>query len=97
RWGGTDGLLHGRPVQLGLQALGVAAALAYSGAVTFALLKLIDVVLPLRAAARAEGVGMDISQHGEEAYSDGEGAVLVFRDTLTPRPALAPVATAGAA
>jgi Amt family ammonium transporter len=98
QWGGTDGLLHGRPVQLGLQAVGVLAALVYGGAATFVLLKLIDLVLPLRAAAQAEGVGMDISQHGEEAYSDGEGAVLVFRDGPLPRPALAPVAsTAGAA
>jgi Amt family ammonium transporter len=95
-WGGTDGLMHGRPIQLVLQAVGVLAALAYSGAATFALLKLIDVVLPLRAASHAEGVGMDISQHGEEAYSDGEGAVLVFRDAPSPRPALAPVAAAGA-
>jgi Amt family ammonium transporter len=75
----------------------VLAALVYSGAVTFVLLKLIDLVLPLRAAVHAEGVGMDISQHGEEAYSDGEGAVLVFRDGPAPRPALAPVAAAGAA
>jgi Amt family ammonium transporter len=79
-WGGTDGLLHGRPVQLGLQAVGVLATIAYSGIATFALLKLIALVVPLRAVARAEGVGMDITQHGEEAYSDGEGAVLVFRD-----------------
>jgi ammonium transporter, Amt family len=97
QWGGTDGLLHGRPIQLGLQAAGVAAALVYSGTVTFVLLKLIDVVLPLRAAVLAEGVGMDISQHGEEAYSDGEGAVLVFRDAPPQRPALAPTRTAGAA
>jgi Amt family ammonium transporter len=96
-WGGTDGLLHGRPIQLGLQAVGVAAALAYSGAMTFVLLKAVDLVLPLRATAHAEGVGMDISQHGEEAYSDGEGAVLVFRDGPPPRPALAPTATVGAA
>jgi Amt family ammonium transporter len=95
-WGGTDGLLHGRPAQLGLQAIGVAATVVYSGIGTFALLKLINVVLPLRAATRAEGVGMDITQHGEEAYSDGEGAVLVFRETL-PAPALAPIARAGAA
>jgi ammonium transporter, Amt family len=79
-WGGTDGLLHGRPAQLGLQAVGVLATMLYSGAATFALLKLIGLVVPLRAVARAEGVGMDITQHGEEAYSDGEGAVLVFRD-----------------
>jgi Amt family ammonium transporter len=93
-WGGTDGLLHGRPVQLGLQAVGVAATLAYSGIATFVLLKLISVVLPLRAVTRAEGVGMDITQHGEEAYSDGEGAVLVFRDSVPP---LAPLARVGAA
>jgi Amt family ammonium transporter len=87
-WGGTDGLLHGRPVQLGLQAIGVAATILYSGAGTVVLLKAIDLVLPLRAAAQAEGVGMDITQHGEEAYSDGEGAVLVFREAA---PALAPL------
>jgi Amt family ammonium transporter len=83
-WGGTDGLLHGRPAQLGLQAIGVAATVVYSGAGTFVLLKLIDLVLPLRAASRAEGVGMDITQHGEEAYAEGEGAVLVFHDGTPP-------------
>jgi Amt family ammonium transporter len=97
RWGGTDGLLHGRPVQLGLQAIGVLAALAYSGAMTFAILKLINLVLPLRAATRAEGVGMDISQHGEEAYSDGEGAVLVFPEPLAALSAHAPRITADVA
>jgi Amt family ammonium transporter len=95
QWGGTDGLLHGRPIQLGLQAIGVAVSLAYSGVVTFMVLKALDLVLPLRAAAQAEGVGMDISQHGEEAYSDGEGAVLVFRDAAPS--VLAPRAKAGAA
>jgi Amt family ammonium transporter len=83
-WGGTDGLLHGRPAQLGLQAIGVAATVVYSVAGTFVLLKLIDLVLPLRAASRAEGVGMDITQHGEEAYAEGEGAVLVFHDGAPP-------------
>ena len=84
QWGGTDGLLHGRPEQLGLQAIGVAASVAYSAAATYGLLKVINIVLPLRAAARAEGVGMDITEHGEEAYSDGEGAVLVFREPSPP-------------
>jgi Amt family ammonium transporter len=84
RWGGTDGLLHGRPSQLGLQAVGVLATVVYSSVATFVLLKAIAAVTPLRAASRAEGVGMDISQHGEEAYSEGEGAVLVFRDSTAP-------------
>ena len=93
-WGGTDGLLHGRPVQLWLQLVGVVATLVYSGGATFVLLKVIGALIPLRAAERAEGVGMDITQHGEEAYSDGEGAVLVFRELP---PALAVRAKAGAA
>jgi Amt family ammonium transporter len=93
-WGGTDGLLHGRPSQLALQALGVVVTLGYSTTATFVLLKLIDLVVPLRAATRAEGVGMDITQHGEEAYSDGEGAVLVFREA---GPALGSTVKAGAA
>ena len=79
-WGGTDGLLHGRPVQLGLQALGVMAIIAYSGTMTFVILKLVDLVLPLCASRQAEGAGMDITQHGEEAYFEGEGAVLLFHD-----------------
>jgi Amt family ammonium transporter len=88
QWGGTDGLLAGNPRQLWLQALGVLASLAYSGAMTFAILKAIGAVTALRAASPAEGRGMDLSQHGEEAYADGEGAVLVFPDQ--PHPASAP-------
>jgi Amt family ammonium transporter len=86
-WGGTDGLLHGHPAQLGLQAIGVVSTIAYSGAATFALLKLIELVLPLRTTTREEGLGMDITQHGEEAYAEGEGAVLVFHESA---PALVP-------
>ena len=97
RWGGTDGLLHGHAAQLGLQAVGVVATVAYSGTATFVLLKLIDLVLPLRAATRAEGLGMDITQHGEEAYSEGEGAVLVFRESAPPLIAHSTLPTAGAA
>ena len=33
--------------------------------------------MPLRATEREEAVGMDIVQHGEEAYASGEGAILV--------------------
>jgi Amt family ammonium transporter len=80
RWGGTDGLLFGHPAQLGIQAVGVLATIVYSAAGTFAVLKLVGLVIPLRAAIRAEGVGMDITQHGEEAYAEGEGAVLVLHD-----------------
>jgi len=78
KWGGTDGLLFGHPAQFGIQAVGVLATILYSGVATFAVLKLVGLVIPLRATARGQGVGMDITQHGEEAYADGEGAVLVL-------------------
>jgi Amt family ammonium transporter len=77
-WGGTDGLLSDNPAQLGRQAVAVLATAAYSGVATFALLKLLGVVGPLRAGKKEEGVGMDVPQHGEEAYSSGEGAILVM-------------------
>src|SRR5690606_22633224 len=38
-WGPVDGLLHGNPAQLVTQAVAVVAAMAYSGAVTWGLLR----------------------------------------------------------
>ena len=76
----TDGLLFGNPAQLGIQAVAVLASVVYSGALTFALLKLVALVVPLRSASNEEGIGMDVSQHGEEAYAEGEGAILVLPD-----------------
>jgi Amt family ammonium transporter len=96
-WGGTDGLLHGRPMQLGLQVIGVVATVAYSGVGTFVVLKVVGLAMPLRAVARAEGVGMDITQHGEEAYVEGEGAVLVFREPTTKSASTTHASTAGVA
>jgi Amt family ammonium transporter len=92
---GNDGLLAGNPGQLATQALGAATSLVYAGIATFVLLKLIGLVVPLRAVERNEGLGMDVSQHGEEAYSSGEGSILVMPDALpspAPTPALAPQA-----
>ena len=51
--------------------------LAYSGAATFVILKLIGLVLPLRQSGRIEGAGLDVAEHGEEAYTTGDGAILV--------------------
>ena len=75
--GVADGLLFGNPGQLGIQALAVAAAIVYSGAVSFALLRLIGLVLPLRADAGDETTGLDVTQHGEEAYIHERGIAAV--------------------
>jgi Amt family ammonium transporter len=70
----ADGALFGNPAQLGIQAAAVAATIVYSGAMSFILLKLIGMVIPLRASADDESVGLDISNHGEEAYVHGEAS-----------------------
>jgi Amt family ammonium transporter len=62
----------------------VLIVLAYSGAATFALLKLLALVMPLRIGARTEGVGLDVTQHGEEAYTHGDGAILVTPKQAAP-------------
>jgi Amt family ammonium transporter len=71
--GVADGLLFGNPAQLGIQFAAVAAAIVYSGVVSFALLKLIGAVIPLRADSADETTGLDVTQHGEEAYIHERG------------------------
>jgi ammonium transporter, Amt family len=77
-WNGhSSGLLYGHPSQLLWQALAALAAPVYAFAGTFLILKLIGLVTPLRATDREEALGMDVIQHGEQAYTHGEGAILV--------------------
>ncbi len=79
-----DGVLAGDPGQLAAQALAVAAAAAFSGGATFLILKAIGLVLPLRAEQRDEGLGLDVSMHGEEAYAGDEGAILILPEQIEP-------------
>jgi Amt family ammonium transporter len=75
--GGPNGLIGGNPGQVLIQISSVLAVLAYSAAGTFVVLKLVGLVLPLRISGRVEGVGLDVTDHGEEAYTSGDGAILV--------------------
>ncbi len=77
-WNGkANGLFYGNSAQLGHQALAALAGPAYAFTATFLLLRLIALVMPLRATEHEEALGMDIVQHGEEAYATGEGAILL--------------------
>jgi Amt family ammonium transporter len=93
--GAANGLLGGNPAQIGIQAAGIAAALAYSGLMTFVLLKVIGLVLPLRATTRSEALGLDVSDHGEEAYAEGDGAILIGPELLPSVVATGAVSTEG--
>jgi Amt family ammonium transporter len=80
-WNGvSDGLVYGNASQLGDQAIAAVVAPAYAFGATYVLLRVIGLVMPLRATERQEALGMDVVQHGEEAYATGEGAILVTPD-----------------
>jgi Amt family ammonium transporter len=78
-----DGALYGNPGQVGIQAMAVGTAILYSGAVSFILLKVIGLVIPLRATVADEGEGLDVTAHGEEAYTHVGGSAPVMREKTT--------------
>jgi Amt family ammonium transporter len=51
------------------QLIGAVATLVWSGVATFVILKLVNVVAPLRASAENENEGLDLASHGESGYS----------------------------
>ncbi len=92
-WNGvSDGLFYGNSDQLLDQVVAAAAAPAYAFAMTFALLKIIGALMPLRATESEEAQGLDVVYHGEEAYPTGEGAILVMPEDarVGDRPAKQP-------
>lgn len=67
---GNNGFFFGNPAQLGIQALSVVVTIAFSGVLTFVILKAISLFTSLRASESEEEEGLDITQHGEDAYPD---------------------------
>jgi Amt family ammonium transporter len=65
---GASGLIFGNVHQFLAQlvAIGVVVPFAFFG--SYALLKLVNVFSPLRVSEKAEDAGLDMSEHGEEAY-----------------------------
>jgi len=66
---GADGLFFGNGAQLGIQAFAVAVTGVYCFLGALILLKVVDVVLWLRVPDEDEFAGLDLSQHGEKAYT----------------------------
>ena len=63
--GGVHGLLEGNPHQVLAQLYGIAVTLVWSGVLTFVILKVISMMVPLRVRHEDEVMGLDVSQHGE--------------------------------
>jgi Amt family ammonium transporter len=66
---GSDGLLLGNPKQLLIQLAAVAATAAYCLVASFILYKAVDLVMRVRVTEKAETIGLDLTQHNEQAYT----------------------------
>ena len=66
---GADGLFFGNPKQVLIQLLAVGVTIAYSAVVSFIICKIVDVVMKVRVTAKDETIGLDLSQHHENAYT----------------------------
>ena len=62
--------LAGGMSQFGNQAIGVVFTAVFAGVATFVLLKIVDKLVGLRVDIEDESTGLDLSQHGERAYSE---------------------------
>jgi Amt family ammonium transporter len=88
--GGGEGLLAGNPGQLLVQGYAVLAAVAISALGTLAILALVRATLGARATVADELTGLDVSEHGEEAYFGGGiaslGAVALSQSVIIAPP-----------
>lgn len=64
----VDGLLYGNFHLFFVQLIAVGSVILYSGVVTFIILKVIGLFVPLRVNKDEEANGLDVSLHGEKAY-----------------------------
>jgi ammonium transporter, Amt family len=67
--GGADGLFYGNPKQVLIQIAAVAATAVWGFVMSVVLLKIINWAMGLRVTPEEEEMGLDLSQHGESAYS----------------------------
>ncbi len=82
-WNGeVNGLLFGDASHMVPQVTGILAVAAFCAVGTFGILKLVGLFTELRVDARSEDVGLDITQHGEQGYTSGDGAILVPTNEL---------------
>jgi len=73
---GADGLVHGGVHLFVENLIAIGVTVAYAGAMSFGLLKLVDRVVGIRPDPEVEHEGLDVNLHGEEAYGALDGSVL---------------------
>lgn len=66
---GADGLFNGNAALLGKQLLGIAVGGAWAFCGTYVILKAVDKAVGIRVTRDEETQGLDLTQHGENAYT----------------------------
>ena len=66
---GANGLFYGNPGQFFSQLIAVVVAIGFAFGMTFIISKLLSKIMGLRVSENEEEVGLDISEHGEQAYA----------------------------
>jgi Amt family ammonium transporter len=64
-----SGLIDGNGRQVVVQLVAIVATYVFVGVLTFVILKFLDLTVGLRVDDDAEAIGLDQTQHGEEAYT----------------------------
>ena len=66
---GADGLFFGNPKLLLIQAIAVGVTIVYSFVVSLIIYKIVDVIMKARVPEKDENLGLDLTQHHENAYT----------------------------
>jgi Amt family ammonium transporter len=66
---GPNGLFYGNPYQALVQLFGIVIVAGFAFVGSYVLLRVINIFSPIRVSPQEEDTGLDMSQHGEEAYA----------------------------
>ncbi|MGK2965086.1 MAG: ammonium transporter [Tepidiformaceae bacterium] len=73
--------------------VGIVAVGGYSFILTFIILKVLDITMGIRVPEEEEDLGLDITQHGERAYTNDEGGAPQTPGVILPAPPATSAAT----
>lgn len=84
----AEGIIHGEWQRFTDAIIGVVAVGGYSFIITFILLKVLDVTMGIRVSEDDEELGLDVTQHGERAYTSDESGLPFTPGAILPAPAV---------
>jgi Amt family ammonium transporter len=87
---GANGLFYGNASLLGIQALAVAATILFVAPTTALVLAPLKAMGTLRVQLSEELSGVDVSEHGEHAYDDGEMSAFAGAGLTISEPIMIP-------